>query len=236
MVTIGSDLDLVAQRPAGRAADRLTAQDATFYLRPSEGLIQVTPLIGDLARKIAGARAPEAAVDAFVVYMRSRFLRSYVRYDEVAMDTPGDWAVNRGFYDCQLGAAFLISLCRARGIPARMVNGHFLHRLAPSNNSWVEISIDGVRWGTIDLVNRERGLPSSPTGSDWWTHFARRTEDYRLVLERMPLAFTGPMSVRRPPVWQMLHAKGGRGLDITYRDIADGRLIYRDHIAVERVG
>ena len=95
IVTIGADLDLVALPPAGRGeADRLTAREAELYLRPAEGLIRVTPRIRDLADQIAGSLPPEAAVAAFVAFMRSRFFRCFLRYDELALDAPGDWVLD----------------------------------------------------------------------------------------------------------------------------------------------
>jgi hypothetical protein len=47
-----------------------------------------------------------------------------VHYDQVTPATPCDWVLESGWYDCQLGSAFLVALARARGIPARIVGGY----------------------------------------------------------------------------------------------------------------
>jgi transglutaminase-like putative cysteine protease len=235
VITIGMDLDVTALPPAGRG-EPLTSRDAELYLRASEGVIQVTRTIAELANEIAGSSPPEQAVAAFIDYIDAAFRGGFVRYDEISAAAPFDLAFKYKVIDCKLVAALLISLCRARGIPARLINGYFLYRHCPSNHSWVEIWMQGIGWAPFDSFNRERYQPDAPSGSDWWAHFSRRTGDYRLAVERLPLDFTGPMSVRFPPAWQILQTAGSGGADLTFIDISDGGLIYRDNVVVERIG
>ncbi len=234
LITAGMDLDVTALPPAARG-EPLSPQDADLYLRPAEGLIQVTPRIVALAQSIAGSSPPRQAVAA-LDHIANTLRGASVRYDEIAAKDPFDAAFRFGVIDCKLVATLLVSLCRARGIPARLVNGYFLYALSPTNHR-AEIWIDGMGWAPFDAFNRERYLPDAPSGPEWWTHFARRTGDFRLAAECMPLDFTGPMSVRFPPAWQMLQtAVPGGGADLTFIDISDRRLIYRDSVVAERVG
>jgi transglutaminase-like putative cysteine protease len=235
VIILGVDLDLVARPPAPRG-EPAPERDLRLYLRPAEGVIRVTPRIAELARRIAGSLSPELAVAAFADHIAATLRGGFVRYDEIPVDAPFDAALEYGVIDCKLIAALLISLCRARGIPARLVNGYFLYPLAPTNHSWAEIWIDGIGWAPFDGFSRERYLPDAPSNPEWWTHFARRRGDYRMAVERLPRDFTGPMSIRFPQAWQILQARGGRGAELTFIDIASGRLIYRDHLEVERIG
>ena len=232
-------LDLAAEftftaRPPGLdpGAGRLEARMRDLHLRASEGLIQVTPTIADLARRLAGAAPPLEAVTAFWTYLVDGFRFRRVRYDELPPASPCDWGLTNRAYDCRLAACMLVALCRARDIPARLVSGHYLSRVTPTNHNWAEIWIDGMGWLPADPVGWERTDPRWRPGEGWWEHFIRRW-DYRLVFERPPLAFLGPMSVRFPPVWQMLQTAVPGGALTTYVDVADGALIHADEIRVD---
>jgi transglutaminase-like putative cysteine protease len=235
VVTIGAFLDFVGLLPAGDAAAGVLApSEAELYLRPSQDAIQVTPRMRDLANRLAGSKPPVEAVAAFCSYMADAFRFRFLRYDEIA-GPRGDWVVDNGIHDCNLCATLLVTLCRARGIPARLVGGYYVHRLCPTNHNWAEIWIDGRGWLPLDILSLGTigGGPAGDVGGDqdWPDQFAAG-RNYRMVTERLPLAFTGPMSVRFPPAWQMLQTWANGGVAITYLDIADGSLIHRDEVAV----
>ncbi len=235
IVTIGADIELMAQLPGARpVGGQLPAAERQVYLRTSDGLIQVTPAIRVLAERLAGSAPPDVAVSAIAAHMSARLRFDFVRYDEIDRKAPGDWVIENGYHDCQLCAALLVALCRARGIPARMVAGNYLYRLSPTSHNWVEIWLDDRGWAPLDILHRERHRPEAGQGVPWWSQFAERG-DYRLVSQRLPLSFTGPMSIRFPPVWQMLHAPTLDGVAIRYVDVSDGALVYQDDIAVKRL-
>ena len=175
------------------------------------------------------------AVASFIGFLGQGFRYNLLRYDEVTTGAAPDWVLETGVYDCQLCAATLISLCRARGIPARLVTGHFLYELSPTNHNWAEIWIDGLGWRPYDVLHLDRDNPASGAGGDWTTDFATRG-DFRLANQRLPLAFTGPMSVRIPSPWQVFQTAIAGGVAISWFDVATGGLLYRDEVVVERVG
>lgn len=235
-VLIGADLSLTALIPGASAqAPRLDPAEAERHLRPFEGPIQVTPRVRALALDLARDLPPVQAVTSFWRYLEDNFSFAWLRYDELPADAVSDWLLDTGLYDCLWCSSLLVALCRARGIPARRVAGHCLHSLSPTNHSWVEIWLAERGWTPLDIYNRERSLPCYAVGDGWPDHFVRRG-DYKLVQERLPLAFTGPMSVRFPRAWQMLHTPVDQGAAITYIDVADGRLIYRDEVRILAVG
>ena len=231
-VVIGADLSFTALIPTGETgAGALDRAEAERYLRPFEDRIQVTPRIRQLAEALAGERPPVQAVTAFWRHLIENFSFSWLRYEEIPLDSVSDWVLDAGVYDCVHCASLLVALCRARGIPARRITGHCLHQLAPTNHNWVEIWLSGRGWTPLDIYNRERGEAGYAPDDGWPGHFAQRG-DYRLVHERLPLLFTGPMSVRFPSVWQMLHTPIEQGVAITYTDVEGGALIYRDEFKV----
>ena len=232
-ITIGADFLFTAHDPVGRSA-LLTAHEGELYCRKSEGLIQVTPRINALAAELAGdCNSDRGTVAAFWSYLMDALCSGMIRYSDVPAAAPGDWVLDHGWYDCQLGSALLVSLCRARGIPARIVSGYCLYRVQPISHYWSEIWLDGTGWCPFDVI----GWDLSRAGQDrvWRYAFASRI-DYRLVTQCFPLVFTGPMSLRFPQAWHMVQVVAGSGIDTTYTDAADGSLIWRDHAAVEILG
>lgn len=232
-ITIGAAFAFTAQDPVGRSAP-LTAQEVALYCRKSEGLIRVTPRIEALAAALCGSGASaQAAVAAFWAFMMDELCSGMVRYGDVPADAPGDWVLDHGWYDCQLGSALLVSLCRARGIPARIVGGHCLYRVQPISHYWAEIWLDGIGWSPFDVICWD--LSKAGRDPAWRNVFAGRM-DYRLVTQCFPLVFTGPMSLRFPQAWHMIQVAAGGGVDTAYTDAEDGSLIYRDHAQVESLG
>ena len=212
--------------PADAAS--LTPEARELYLRPAKGMIQVTPGVAALAERLGGA-TPRQSVARFWDHLLDDLVCGPVRYSDLHGRAPVDWVLDTGWYDCQMGSALLISLCRARGVPARLVGGHVLYPLAPTNHFWSEIWFEGEGWRPYDLLCWDLSTGGQDAG--WRNRFAG-TVDARLVTQRLPLAFTGPMSVRFPPAWQLSYARSGEGIAVTFRDVADGGLIYRETISV----
>ena len=124
--TIGADFLFTAINPVGCSAP-LTAHELELYRRKSEGLIRVTPRIEALAAELSSnCASAQEAVEAFWTYMMGTLCSGMIRYCDIPPDAPGDSVLDNGWYDCQLGSALLTSLCRAQGLPARLVSGHFL--------------------------------------------------------------------------------------------------------------
>jgi hypothetical protein len=148
------------------------------------------------------------------------------------VDAPCDWVLDSGWYDCQLGAALLAALCRARGIPARIVGGHFLFPLFPTKHFWAEVWIDWCGWLPFDLVSWQ--LSAAGRDREWRNHFAARI-DYRMATQCLPLQFTGSMSVRLPAAWHILQFWKDGELEIPMLKL-DGALLFSDRIRVWPVG
>jgi hypothetical protein len=231
-IEIGAEVSFIATpRPADVAPpeDPLNATEAEIYLRPRDGLIRTTPRILALAHALAGpASKPWNSVRSFWNYMLDELALGAVHYDQVDAQAPGDWVLGSGWYDCHLGSALFVSLCRARGIPARIISGHFLYRLAPAQHSWAEAWVDGRGWLPFDFMCWDLSLGGLDT--QWRDHFAGSI-DYRMVTQCLPKAFTGSMSVQLPAAWHMISVRCGEGVEISMVGL-DGRLSYRDRISV----
>lgn len=230
-VTIGADFSFLATVPIALSGE-LCAEDRDLYLRPVEGFVRVTPRVAALAAKLAEVQATaHQTVAAFWSYIMDNLICGAVRYAEVPPLAPGDWVLDHGWFDCQLGSALLVSLCRARGIPARILSGHFLYHLAPTHHYWSEIWFDDLGWLPFDVLSWD--LSMAGDDPDWRKVFAGRL-DYRLVTQRLPITFTGPMSVRFPEFWQMLQTSAPGGVSIDYRALPTGSLIYTDCITIAK--
>jgi hypothetical protein len=232
VVSIAARFSFVGRAPSPEPGQfRLSDREREVFLRPREGLIEVTPSVTEVAWRVAGSLEPLAAVAAFWSFMIDGFRFRQIHYDEL-VGPPCDWALRTRSYDCLLCSALMAALCRARGIPARIVSGHYLSRLCPAKHAWVELGIEGLGWAPFDMFNHERDEAAFLEDRNWWRHFNRRW-DYRMVFEQLPLAFTGPMSVRFPESWDMLTLPDVGGTLIRYTDVADGSLIYQDRLSVD---
>jgi hypothetical protein len=210
----------------------LDPKEAELYLRPKEGLIRVSPRIQALADELSGLeKIPQKIVTALWHYVIDELNCGMVHYDQVSVETPGDWVLYTGWYDCQLGSALFASMCRARGIPARLISGFMLYSLAPGFHYWSEVWLEGQGWVPFDLLSWD--LSEAGRNGAWRDCFAENI-DYRMVTQCMPLAFTGPMSVRFPAAWHLITSPSSTGMETCFSEL-DGRLIYSDHVSVQKL-
>ena len=232
MLEIGAQVAFIATpRPADRVTrkDRLDPAEAELYLRPADGLVRITPRIQGLANSLAGQnKDPRSRLRSFWNYMLDELVSGMVHYDQVDHQAPGDYVLESGWYDCQLGSALFVTLCRASGIPARIIGGHLLYRLAPTNHYWAEAWIDGQGWLPFDFLCWD--LSAGGRDPKWRDYFAGSI-DYRMVTQCLPKSFTGSIGVRLPAAWHMLQVRSGEAIEISLVGL-DGRLAYRDRVTV----
>lgn len=232
-VTFGADIVFVAEDPATAAfAGPLGEAESELYLRPAEDLIRVTPHIRDMAARFAGGLAPSAAAMALWDYMMETLSIGAIRYDSLESEHAVETLLDGGWSDCHLAAAFFISLCRARGLPARLIGGHLLYPLAPTRHYWAEVWLDGEGWRPFDAASWH--LSEGGRDASWKARFAGAI-DPRMVTECLPRWFVGPMSVRFPPAWQILQTPLDPGAQTLFTDLEDGSVIYRDEFRVARL-
>jgi hypothetical protein len=226
-VEIGAHLTFTGARPNHPP---LTPSELDLYLRPVEGFIRVTPEIDTLAARLAGNRlAPRQVVARFWHYILDELLCGMVHYDGVPVDAAVDWVLHNRWFDCQLGSALLISLCRARGIPARMLGGNLLYPLSPTNHFWAELWLDEEEgWRPFDLLSWDL---SRGGRDDSWRKFYFATVDTRITTQCFPLSPTGPIGVRMPASWHMLQTIADTGVALDFVDY-NSSLIYGDSVYV----
>ena len=227
--TLGWSATLHAPDAGPAQAESLGPQEAELYLRPHEGLIRVGPRVRELAALWAAGRTDWDTVLAFRRGIGASFCLGVIGYE--AFDASGalDWVLEHGWLDCLLGSALLVSLCRARGLPARLVGGHFLYPLNPANHSWAEIWIRERGWTSVDLIGWD--LSAGDADAGWQGAFVGRI-DLRLVTERPPRRVTGPMSLRLPQACRVLQSTVDGGLDIAFVDAVSGQAAFTDRVCV----
>lgn len=114
-----------------------------------------------MARRVAGEGPPLEQAERIARHLRDRY--TYTR----APDTAGtDAPLQRFLFDhraghCEYFASGLAVLARARGIPARVVNGFVTEDAAPDGwltvrkhhaHSWVEVHVPGDGWRLLDAT------------------------------------------------------------------------------------
>ncbi len=183
------------------------------YLKSHEGLVSVTDQVNALAHSLAGPGADRnSVVRAVWNYMMDELICGAVHYDQIPAEGPCDWILQTGWYDCQLGSALFVALCRARGIPARIIGGHVLYRRAPTNHYWAEVWLEEKGWTPFDFLSWDLSLGGRDL--QWRDHFYGRIDD-RMVTQVLPFEFTGALGVTLPNVWHILQTVKGSGVEIS---------------------
>jgi Transglutaminase-like superfamily len=225
LVSLGATLQFGASlpRPVSRPAND------SPYLKPREGLIAVTDRVKALAWSLtepdAGARS---TARAFWSYIIDELICGGIHYDQINAAAPCDWILETGWYDCQLGAALFAAMCRARGIPSRIVGGYLLYRLAPTNHYWAEAWFDDTGWTPFDFLSFDLSLG----GRDpQWRDKFQGSLDSRMVTEIFPLEFTGALGLPVPEAWHILQTPTHGGVEIALSG-NDGGAVYSDKVSI----
>jgi Transglutaminase-like superfamily len=232
-ITIGVQLSFTAHPtvPSGPAAVLSTA-DVELYTRPSEGLIKVSPRIRALAAELADAEHDsERVLRRLWDFMLEHFTIGALHYDELDPSRPTDWPLETGRFDCQMGSALLVALCRARGIPARLVSGYLLYAASPSQHYWAEIWTDSRGWVPVDTICSDLSV----WGRDaCWRDYFFGALDPRMKTQYLPRLFNHNPAMPFPRAWHMLSKADGDGIEIAFFANDTGALVYRDRISARR--
>ncbi len=224
-VTIGARLSFTALPGLAEADD---APDPV-WLADREGPVAVTPRVRALADRLAARCGdPAAAVRACYDHLLDGFTCGAIPYERIGATPATDWVLATGWYDCRLGAALLVSLCRARGIPARLVGGYLLWS-RPTEHFWAEVHLPSQGWTPFDLL----GWDLSAGGADPdWRHVLAGAIDYRMPTQRPPAIFTGASGGPSAPAWHRLVRATAGGTETSYLSIPDGRLLYCEELRI----
>ena len=203
--------------------------EPALYLCNREGFIVVSERIRALARSLAGVGAtPLEAVRAFWEYIHAGLICGALHYDQIDLASPCDWVLDSGWFDCQMASALFVALCRAQGIPSRVLGGYLLYQVSPTNHYWAEVWIKDQGWTPFDFL----GWDLSRGGRDpvWRDRFFGQL-DYRMTCERMPREFTGALGVPIPQAWSLLQVPRPGGVEISFLDV-NGTPVYADTVRV----
>lgn len=210
------------------------APDAELYLRPREGLIRVTPFVRALADRLAGgSRSPGRAVAAFWDFFFSGPLCGPVHHELLDPADPLEDLIRSGRFDCFGGTSLLIALCRARGIPARLIQGVIPHDPFPAFHFWAEVWIPPFGWTPVDLASWD--LAAGRADAAPWSRLYLGRMDHRIKYQCFPHLVVGPIGVSHPARWTLtLTPATTEGSLTTYYGVDPFRPLYRDQLAVRR--
>jgi hypothetical protein len=219
-------------------AGRLTAWDSSsaefeLYTRRSEGVIRVTESIVRLAESLTqSAGNVWEAVRAFWGFFFEHMKQGGIHHDELDPADPLGSMVRRGWCDCYTGSALLVALCRARGIPARLVNGLLLFPALPTEHYWLEVLLPPYGWLPLDPLSWN--LAAGQIDQHPWSVFYLARLDQRMKSQCLPRLALGSAGVRFPPAWYQLPCLTEEGAETSYYELLTRQLLYRDRIQVCR--
>lgn len=116
--------------------------DLSKYLVPEKYIESTDSFIVNIANGINGASKEEIVDKIF------RYVQGTLKYT-VIPNIGAKKALETKKGKCSEYAASMVALCRAKGIPARIVTGHFL-RERDTSHAWVEVYYDEYGWVTYD--------------------------------------------------------------------------------------
>ena len=207
----------------------LDARDTELYLQPLEGLIRTTPRVSALAKELAGNAFKSLDVlRAFWGFFLERMRLGVLHEERLPPHAPLDAILDLGWFDCRVGSALLVALCRARGIPARTCSGFTLYSV-PFYHYWAEAWIEDRGWFPLDLSCCDLSLRGTDAA---WREYFFGTLDYRLIVEVLPHTFTGFPSIDFPGAWYALARPLASGAAFGIFSAETSDLVYEDRVAV----
>lgn len=210
----------------------LDAHERERWTRPVEGLIKVSERVRALADEITGEeRDTRTLVQRFFDHAIDCLWSGVLHYDEFEVDDPLDRLLEGGWCDARLGAALVVALCRARGIPARLVAGYALVPEFPAERTWLEAWIDDAGWTPWDVIASD--LSANGRDPAWRTYCAGRL-DYRMKTRILPDAATLLPGVFLPPAWYTMARASGEGIETVTFDVTSGNALCTDRLVVRR--
>jgi transglutaminase-like putative cysteine protease len=206
-----------------------------IWLREHEGLIapsaRVAALADELSKESSDARA--------FAYAAWEWLMANLRFGDVHRtaldpDDPLGGLLQSRLADCMLGSSLLVALCRARGIPARLLSGYLLHPANLGPHTWAEVRIAPGLWAPFDYGSwcYCAGDSSDPA----WGRYFRGRVDARFLAEVAPREFTGWGSAPPPERWFRLERLRGDRIEHTLHALPDGSLFRRDLLDLQIIG
>jgi hypothetical protein len=236
--------ELEVQFVSGEVLDPLTPSaplgapvepEDLIWLRDREELIAPSPAVSLLAAELA---RPCASAREFA-HAAWHWMISNLRFGDVHREHlhPGDplgGLLRTRLVDCVLGSSLLVALCRARGIPARVVSGFLLHPANVGPHAWAEVRLGRDLWIPFDIGSwcYSAGDPRDPA----WGGFFRGTVDARFLAEVAPREFTGYGSARPPDRWYRLERLQGGRMQHTLHALPEGTLYRRDLLDLQILG
>lgn len=206
-----------------------------LWLRDREGLIapsaSATALAKELARGAATARD--------FVHRAWRWMMANLRFGDVHREQldgsdPLGSLLRMSVADCTLGSSLLIALCRACGIPARLMSGYLLHPANVGPHSWAEVRLAPDVWVPVDFGSwcYCAGNPDDPI----WGNYFRGRVDARFLAEIAPREFTGWGSAPPSNRWFRLERLRGDRIEHTLHSLPDSSVFRRDLIGLAVLG
>jgi hypothetical protein len=211
----------------GAALGAADANDPTLrpYLAPEEGLLRVTPTIAAFARSLRKDTPLRTLRTFWNAVFELRAGNLY--YDELDEQDPLASLLRGGWFDCLAGATLLAALCRAVGMPARLVHGILLWTTDSGPHYWTEVWLPPLGWVPFDFHAAVLAGGDGPESIWGRCLFARRP--HHLVLYRLPLAQPA-LALRLPAPWYSLPRIESHGAAVWFHARDSGVTLCGDRV------
>lgn len=122
-------------------------KDINRYLQEEQYIEVNDPIVKNYASKIEGETKEEIVQNIY------EFVQNHLTYKITPNISGAKKALNDKIGKCSEYSAIMVALCRAKGIPARVVIGD-IAREKMTKHSWVEVYFDEYGWVTFDPTTR----------------------------------------------------------------------------------
>lgn len=117
--------------------------DLSKYLQEEQYIEVSDPLVKSYAAKIKGETREEIIQNIY------EFTQKHLRYKNLQGVSGAKKALKQRVGECSEYSAIMVALCRAKGIPARVVIGN-IAREQNTKHNWVEVYFDEYGWVNFD--------------------------------------------------------------------------------------
>jgi len=212
------------------AGDRGSLAESRKWLNEREGAIHVTPAVRSLAAGIAGEESdPSRILRALLDHLIDHMTCAMVQPAWIGEAAVPDWVIAHRWFDCRTGSILLASLCRACGIPARLIGGYLLWA-APMEHHWIEAWLPDRGWTSFDLLAWDLSAGGRDAG---WRESHAGAIDHRMITQIFPDRFVGSpgIDMRRP--WHRLPRSLAGGTETRFVDAIDARPLFTESVRVQ---
>lgn len=185
--------------------------DLNRYLTEEDKIEVNDPIVQSYASKIKGETKEEIVQNIY------EFTQKHMTYKLLQGVSGAKKALRERVGKCSEFSAIMIALCRAKGIPARLVIGH-IAREQNTKHNWVEVYFDEYGWVTFDPT-------AQPMTVNIYKNGKLIRQEQRMNTSKIPVKYIATGKNLFSPYWIKYHLS----------DSVNGKATVKETINIKKI-